>query len=165
MKQHSRKLNISLPFIAIFAVFTLASCGEDTQKTTQSPTQTTTLSRTSTSIPQVQKPPLSREQKGKRIFAKCRSCHTLNEGGRHKVGPNLWNIIGRETGSGSDFAYSKAMLASDNIWNEESLNAFLNQPSAYIPKNRMMFIGLKKASDREAIIAYLKAETSKKSEP
>ena len=103
-----------------------------------------------------QKPP---QDLGRRIFTRCRACHTLTKGARHKVGPNLWKIIGSKAGSSNAYAYSKAMTSSEIIWTEESISAYLENPAVFLPKNKMSFAGLRKKSDRDAVIAYLKANT------
>lgn len=103
---------------------------------------------------------LTPEAAGKKMFKRCAACHTIDEGGRNRVGPNLWGMFGREAGSIGNFSYSKAMIASDIIWSDETLDAYITSPKTYIPKNKMAFIGLKKESDRKNVIAYLKANTS-----
>ncbi len=97
---------------------------------------------------------------GKKIYKRCKTCHTLTEGGKHRVGPNLWAVMGSQAGTREGFAYSKALKESDIVWNDDNLNAFLEKPSKYIPKNRMTFIGLKKEEDRIAVIEYIKSETT-----
>ena len=99
-------------------------------------------------------------QRGAKLYKRCKACHTLEEGGRHKVGPNLWDIYGSKTAAKEGFAYSKAMIAADIIWDEKEMDAYLKRPTAYMPGNKMSFIGLKKQEDRDAVQAYLKEQTT-----
>jgi cytochrome c len=99
-------------------------------------------------------------ERGARIYKRCQSCHTLEEGGKHRVGPNLWDIYGSKAGSKEGFAYSKAMLASGVTWDEDSMDQYMTRPKEFMPGNKMSFIGLKKAEDRAAVQAYIKAKTT-----
>lgn len=94
-------------------------------------------------------------ERGAVVFKKCRTCHTLAEGDRNKVGPNLWAVFGKEAGSRADFNYSKAMAASEVIWDDATMDAYLEKPARYMPGTRMSFVGLNKPEDREAVIAYM----------
>ena len=94
--------------------------------------------------------------KGEKAFKRCKACHLVDKE-KHKTGPHLVNLIGREAGSLEDYKkYSKAIKASGIIWNEETLDGFLTKPEAYLKGTKMAYAGLKKEADRANVIAYLK---------
>lgn len=93
---------------------------------------------------------------GKRVFGKCMVCHTL-EAGQNRVGPSLFDIVGKPAGSVAGFKYSPAMTESDIVWNDEALHGYLKNPKAFMPRNRMMFPGVPSAQDRADVIAFLQA--------
>ena len=95
-------------------------------------------------------------ENGKKVYNKCRACHTLKSGGKHRVGPNLYNIINSQSGSKKGYRYSSAMKKSGIIWTEKELNAYLKNPRKHIRGTKMAFSGLKKEIDRESVIMYLK---------
>ena len=96
-------------------------------------------------------------KKGKRIFKKCKVCHSLKKDGKAKIGPNLYGIINRKIAISSGFKYSKAMLSADFIWTEEQLKIFITKPKKMFKKTKMFFPGLKKKKDRDNLIAYIKS--------
>ena len=93
--------------------------------------------------------------KGEKVFKKCKTCHTFDPG-KKKIGPHLKGIIGRKSASVEGYKYSKAMKAADVTWDEETLDEFLKKPKAFIKGTKMTFAGLKKESQRQDVIAYLK---------
>ena len=141
------------------AAITLAACGnsDNSQATpVESPPQT------AAQVERVAASSNTPEELGKKIFTRCRSCHTLEQGGRHRVGPNLWGIFGKTSGTTEGFAYSKAMTEAAIVWDDQSLSDYIESPKTFVPRGKMMFVGLKKQSDRDNLIAYLKAETQPK---
>ena len=98
-------------------------------------------------------------ERGAILYKRCRACHTLGEGERNKVGPNLWQVFGKTAGTREDFNYSSAMANSGIVWTDETVSAYLENPAEYIPGNRMSFAGLRKEGDRAAVIEYLRANT------
>ena len=96
--------------------------------------------------------------KGKRVFVKCLSCHSV-KAGQNKVGPSLNGIVGRDAGSVDGFKYSDANKNSGITWTEATLFEYLEDPRAYIPGTKMIFPGLPKEQDRADVIAYLKEQS------
>jgi len=99
---------------------------------------------------------------GQKVFRKCKACHQIGAGAKNRVGPILTGVVGRPAGHEEGFRYSKAMAAKGAeglVWEDATLDAFLTKPKAFVPKTKMGFAGLKKESDRAAIIAYLKSVT------
>ena len=92
---------------------------------------------------------------GKKVFKKCAACHSINEGGKNKIGPALWSVMSRKSGELSDYKYSKALLAYDKVWDFNELNGFLLKPVTWIKGNKMGFAGLKDDKDRASVILYL----------
>ena len=94
---------------------------------------------------------------GEKVFKKCKACHVVDKE-KNKTGPHLVNIIGRTAGSLDSYSkYSKAMKESGIVWNEDTLDGYLEKPKKYIKGTKMAFAGLKKEKDRDDVIAYLKS--------
>ena len=95
---------------------------------------------------------------GEKVFNKCKACHSIGEGAKNKVGPELNGIVGRPAGSIADFKYSdniKELAASGFVWDEANLTDYLTDPKHLVPKGKMSFAGLKKPEDVANVIAYL----------
>ncbi len=101
-------------------------------------------------------------EKGKKTFKKCVQCHSIEKGGAHKIGPNLWNIVMGDGGSKTGFLYSNAAKGMKVKWTYENLNQFLKKPMKFMPGTKMSFVGLKKPQDRANVIAYLREQSDSK---
>tara|TARA_B100000780_G_C20885263_1_gene352251 strand:+ start:10 stop:549 length:540 start_codon:yes stop_codon:yes gene_type:complete len=92
---------------------------------------------------------------GEKIFKKCASCHSINKGGKNKIGPALYNVVGRAVGGVDGYKYSKTLSSYGKEWTFEELNGFLKKPSSYLKGTKMSYAGLRKEKDRASIIKYL----------
>ncbi|MCB1417580.1 MAG: cytochrome c family protein [Notoacmeibacter sp.] len=104
---------------------------------------------------------------GEKVFKKCASCHTIDNGGANKVGPNLWNIVNRPVASHEGFGYSAPMKEFANggtVWDYDHLNNFIASPKGLVKGTAMGFAGIKKAEERAALIAYMRAQSDSPAE-
>ena len=92
---------------------------------------------------------------GEKIFKKCAACHSINKDGKNKIGPALYNVVGRAVGGVDDYKYSKALASYGKEWTFEELNGFLTKPSSYLKGTKMSYAGLRKEKDRASVIKYL----------
>lgn len=90
---------------------------------------------------------------------RCSACHTLAEDSSNVLGPNLWQMMGRQAGGLEGYAYSPAMAESGVTWTPEALLAFISDPEGFIPGNRMMIPEPVPEADRVAMIAFMMLET------
>jgi cytochrome c len=96
---------------------------------------------------------------GEAMLRKCEICHTLNDGGPAKVGPNLHSVYGRKAGTAPGFVFSDAMKNSGIVWDEETLAKYLRDPKDSLPGNRMSFPGIADEAVLGDLLARLKQAT------
>ena len=101
-------------------------------------------------------------ERGRKLYLQCRACHSLKENEPHKIGPNLFKIIGSKAGSMKGYNYSDALSKSEIVWTIENLDLWLEKPYEIIPGNKMVFSGMSKQEDRNDLIAYVYDQTSEK---
>lgn len=95
-------------------------------------------------------------KEGEKVYAKCRACHSM-DAGKNGVGPSLHGVFGRKSGTLEKFAFSKAMTEKAVVWDDKTIAAYMADPKGYIPGNKMIFPGLKKASEVENLLAFMKS--------
>jgi cytochrome c len=101
-----------------------------------------------------------RSQRGELLSYACLACHTLEEGGEHQIGPNLYGVFGRPAASLPGFDYSEALRDSEIVWSPAELDRWLADPAGFLPGTTMAFSGYQQPGDRQALIDFLVAATS-----
>lgn len=86
----------------------------------------------------------------------CRTCHTIREDD-NRLGPSLFNIVGRKAGSLPSYDYSSAMKNAGFVWDEAKLARFIANPDEVVPGNRMQPYGGLGSEDTEKVIAFLRS--------
>ncbi len=94
---------------------------------------------------------------GAKTFKKCKACHTTAKGGKNKVGPNLWDIVGKAKAGAAGFKFSGALKGLGGKWTYNDLDGFLADPKGFAKGTKMGFAGLKKPKDRARVILYLRS--------
>jgi len=94
--------------------------------------------------------------KGKKLAKKCKACHTLKKGGKNRLGPNLFGVLGKPAGAVKGYKYSKALKASGITWDEAAFTDFVAKPKKVVKGTKMSFRGIKKAPQRADLLAYFK---------
>lgn len=106
-------------------------------------------------------------ERGRALYGECKRCHQAGSGAEHRIGPHLNDVFGRAAGSLADYGYSPAMKAAGSgglVWTEATLDAFLADPRALVPRSRMSFAGLEGAGDRADLLAWLRVFSSARSD-
>ena len=98
-------------------------------------------------------------QKGAKVFKKCKACHDVSNAKKDGTGPHLWGVVGRPKAAAEGFSYSSGMKSSGGNWTYEDLDKFLTKPKDFIKGTKMTFNGLKKETDRAAIIEFLRLQS------
>ncbi len=96
---------------------------------------------------------------GQQTAGVCAQCHDWSKGGPDKIGPNLWGVVGRARASKAGFDYSSAMKANHDPWTFDKLFVYLKSPSSMVPGTKMTFAGLRSATQRENLIAFLRTQS------
>ncbi|MGH6949584.1 MAG: c-type cytochrome [Vitreimonas sp.] len=151
--------------LSLLVVVALAACGPAEQSKSGAPaapaqTQARSAAETAAAIAALPAPyNQANYDAGRRVFAQCRSCHTIDAGAPNRVGPNLHGVFGREIGSIEGFTYSQAVRDADFAWDAAQLDHWLANPQTFLPGNRMAFVGVRDETQRRDLIAYLMVET------
>jgi len=93
---------------------------------------------------------------GAKVSKKCAACHSFTKDGKNKVGPNLWDIVGKAIAGVDGYKYSGALAKMGGDWTYDSLDAFLTKPKDFAAGTKMSFKGIAKAEDRANLIAFLR---------
>ena len=96
-------------------------------------------------------------KRGAKVFKKCTACHSAEAGAKHKIGPNLWGIVGHDQGKAEGFNFSGALTGLGGKWTMEELDKFIADPKGYAPGTKMTFRGIPKNSDRAALLVFLES--------
>ena len=106
--------------------------------------------------------------KGETVFKKCMACHAIGPDAKVKVGPPLNGIVGAKWAHFEGYAYSQDIkdgAAAGKVWDEATLNDYIENPKHLVPKGKMAFAGVKNEQERADLIAFLaqfKPDGSKK---
>ncbi len=166
----SRKLSL---IAAIVSATVLISCGEKdpapsppaSTSSPSAPSATPAATPTEAAVNPLEGLPAPYDaadyDQGRRQFAKCRSCHLIEEGAGNRVGPNLHGVFDRKIGTLESFRYSEAAETANFQWTPDKLDHWLANPKEFLPGNNMTFAGIANEQQRQNLIAYLMVETAK----
>jgi cytochrome c len=148
-------------------VLALAACGQPNSSSSSSgasssPAAAHTDAENQAAIAALPPPyNLANYEAGRTVFAQCRSCHTIAQGGINMVGPNLHGVVGRHVAALSNFNYSPPVRAADFNWDADHLDQWIANPQAMLPGTRMGFAGVRDATQRRDVIAYIMVESAR----
>jgi cytochrome c len=94
--------------------------------------------------------------RGAKLSVRCSACHGFDPGGRHRVGPNLYEVVGSQKGAKVGFSYSPAISGLGGVWGYQELDAYLASPQNFAPGNKMAFPGLPDPGERADLIVFLR---------
>lgn len=147
--------------LTALATLALAGCGEGETSQANAPARPAPTAAEKAALLAALPAPYHQAdlENGRRVFARCRSCHTVTEGGPNMTGPNLYGVFGRPAGSQPKYSYSTAVKNAGFVWDAERLDHWLENPRTFLRGTKMSFPGIPDATDRRDVIAYLKVET------
>jgi cytochrome c len=97
--------------------------------------------------------------RGQRAFGACAACHSLQPD-RSMTGPSLSGLWNRKAGSLASFPrYSSALKSSGIVWDDKTLDDWLEDPQHVVPGNEMTFPGVKNDQQRADLLAFLREAT------
>lgn len=96
---------------------------------------------------------------GEEAFFRCQGCHSVEQGAPSSAGPNLHGVIGRVAGTYRGYPFTDALATSGIVWDAESLDAYLANPTSYVPGSDMRRGTVRDAAERAAIIAFLASQS------
>ena len=150
------------PALIVLATLGLAACGQGGgEAAPAAPDRPAPTPEQKAGLLAVLPPPWNEADldNGRRVFARCRSCHTVTEGGPNMTGPNLYGVFGRQAGAHPDYNYSSAVKQANFVWDGEHLDHWLENPRTFLKGTKMSFAGIPDPTDRRDVIAFLKVET------
>ena len=156
-----KKRIIPLILLGFTSTCLISACGGSADETSSTPAPQPVNSSTPTASETPAETTTTKAVDGEKIFKRCATCHTLEEGGNSRTGPNLYGIFGATAGTNPDFGrYSSAMKESGIVWDDETMGAYLKNPRQYVPGTNMSFAGLRKDEQIAAVISYMKEKTT-----
>jgi cytochrome c len=94
--------------------------------------------------------------RGAQTFAQvCSACHTIEEGARRRIGPNLFGVVGARIAQREGYPYTQAFREADIVWDVETLAEFLAAPAAVVPGTKMDW-ALRDTQAIADVIAYMR---------